>query len=548
MAVPNSVLCFGICILGLAIRLILIPANLYRSTDFEVHRNWLAITHSLPISRWYYEETSQWTLDYPPLFAYFEWFLSQFAALIDPDMLRVDNLEYASIATVMFQRVTVIAGDLVLFTGAYSAGSSAGGPNAGLMAIALVMLNPALLIVDHIHFQYNGMLLGLLLLSAADIQQGRVYRGSILFCALLNMKQIFLYVAPVYFVYLLRSHCGCAFEGKVPSLRWGALVRLGATVIACFGICWAPLLATGQVAQAASRLFPFGRGLTHAYWAPNVWALYNTADRVLSKLGLGSQQGPSSTAGFAEVYESSVLWTVPPKATFVLTALAYVPLLVVIWRSAPLPPRTSTTIEGKSEFLAGSVPGRARGSFLIYVALGCAVSFTFGWHVHEKAILMVTVPLLVAAADSGNSRHFVAATAVLSLIGTFSVLPLMPRRPVETMLKWVLLATAHCLEIGILHASQRSSGVADRDSSALGLLSIGPLPGIILVLLLAILGFYCDFGGHERIFGPHRMEFLPLMLMSDISTAFVLWAFVRIFRLVAICGHTVPQRQHAGDK
>ena len=60
------------------------------------------------------QNTSEWTLDYPPYFAYFEWILSQAAAYFEPGLLNVKALNYDTWGTIYFQRSTVIVTELVL--------------------------------------------------------------------------------------------------------------------------------------------------------------------------------------------------------------------------------------------------------------------------------------------------------------------------------------------------------------------------------------------------------------------------------------------------
>jgi alpha-1,3-glucosyltransferase len=150
------------------LKLSLLPS--YHSTDFEVHRNWLAITNTVPISQWYFDQTSQWTLDYPPFFAYFSWILSVPAKLWDSRIVDLKGgLEYDDWKCVLYMRLSVIITEFIL-AGALFALSRQPSANPSISKVpavvaAALLLHPGLIIVDHIHFQYNGFLFGILLWS-----------------------------------------------------------------------------------------------------------------------------------------------------------------------------------------------------------------------------------------------------------------------------------------------------------------------------------------------------------------------------------------------
>jgi alpha-1,3-glucosyltransferase len=157
--------------------------------------------------------------------------------------------------------------------------SSANKQSAHAAALS-IMLSPGLLIIDHIHFQYNGFLYGVLILSLVLARErSTLLLSGIIFAALLCLKHIYLYLAPAYFVFLLRAYC--LSPRSIFKIEFVNTLSLGTAVLGVFAVAFGPFAAWGQISQLLSRLFPFSRGLCHAYWAPNVWAMYSFADRVL---------------------------------------------------------------------------------------------------------------------------------------------------------------------------------------------------------------------------------------------------------------------------
>ena len=338
------------------------------------------------------------------------------------------------------------------------------------------------------------------ILSIAYIRNGEDLKGGITFAILINFKHIFLYIAPVYFFYLLGNYCYKLNERpfkdehsfyKAEFRKWSTcrFITLSLSVSSVFLLSFGPFIANGQLLKVLSRLFPVQRGLVHSYWAPNVWAFYNFVDKCLTKLLKREIVQPSLTRGLVGDSLHQVLPNVSPVITIMLTLGFMAPVLYKVFKR-PVP----------SVF----------PSALNY-CLMC--SFLFGWHVHEKAILMVTVPLGLLVLES--KTHF-NLYAFLSTIGHFSLFPLLFQTQ-ETPIKFALMLL-HLFVLSEIAGPQIVKRLQERRIAfpLFGTPSFIYLYGFVVVqAFVSII--------HPLFLS--QWEFLPLMVMSVYCSVGILWSW-----------------------
>ncbi|XP_058180507.1 probable dolichyl pyrophosphate Man9GlcNAc2 alpha-1,3-glucosyltransferase isoform X1 [Rhododendron vialii] len=364
--------------------------------DFEAQRHWMEITLNLPASEWYRNSTandlSYWGLDYPPLTAYQSYIHGLILRNFLPDSVSLQTSHgHESYLGKLLMRWTVLSSDVLMFFPAvfyfivvYYSGSRTGCKNDWAWHVAMILLNPCLILIDHGHFQYNCISLGLTIGAVAAILSDKDLLACFLFSLALNHKQMSAYFAPAFFSYLL----GKCLRRQNPLLE---VLKLGFVVIGTFSIVWWPYLQSVEAfLQVLSRLAPFERGIYEDYVA-NFWCT------------------------------SSLL--IKWKRLFTIPSLKLLSLGATV--SASLPSMVP-------QIWAPSKQG------FLYGLLNSSLSFyLFSYQVHEKSILLPLLPASFLAIDEPFLFKWMMHYALLSMF------PLMCRD--ELILPYISLSALFIL-------------------------------------------------------------------------------------------------------
>ncbi|CZR65856.1 related to glucosyltransferase [Phialocephala subalpina] len=390
--------------------------------DYEAQRHWMEITTQLPVSQWYFHDLEWWGLDYPPLTAYHSWFLGKVGGLVDSSWFALHTSRGLDDPTLkIFMRATVIVSEYLIYIPAavifVRRLTRLQGINSWNASIALtaILMQPGTILIDHVHFQYNTVMLGLVLASMSSVLAGRYMWSCVFFVLALGFKQMALYYAPAVFAYLLGV---CIF----PRINLPRFLGIAVVTLASFAVLLLPLFLGAlydayrgiearpetfgrhaplpifteysylvnyqawyfpiiqQLAQMVHRVFPFARGLFEDKVA-NFWCALN----VVIKL---------------RQYPSELL----QQASLLATLAVISPACLVIF------------LKPRKELLPLALSTTAWGFFL------------FSFQVHEKSVLLPLMPMTVLlASNHGLSKSVRAWIGFANLLGVWTIFPLLQR-------------------------------------------------------------------------------------------------------------------------
>ncbi|XP_072295016.1 dolichyl pyrophosphate Man9GlcNAc2 alpha-1,3-glucosyltransferase [Eucyclogobius newberryi] len=344
--------------------------------DYEAQRHWQEVTYNLPLQQWYFNtsdnDLNYWGLDYPPLTAYHSLICAYVAKAINPEWVELHKSRgYESYAHKLFMRATVLVADLLIYLPAvvlYCMYLSEGSPRKKVSVLLCTLLYPGLILIDYGHFQYNGVSLGLALWAVLALGLGWDALGSMFFCLALSYKQMELYHALPFFCYLL----GKCFKQGMMGKGLFLLARISVVVLLTLALCWLPFLSDpGQALQVLRRIFPVARGLFEDKVA-NTWCSLNVLIKIRSIVSSDFQLYSSLACTVLAVLPSSLRLLTKP--TF--------------WQ------------------------------FKLALVNSSLAFFLFSYQVHEKSILLVSLPACLLLSDLPLIAIWLLQTS------TFSMLPL----------------------------------------------------------------------------------------------------------------------------
>ncbi|XP_051160400.1 dolichyl pyrophosphate Man9GlcNAc2 alpha-1,3-glucosyltransferase [Leptopilina boulardi] len=356
--------------------------------DYEAQRHWQEITVNLPIEEWYKNSTDNnldyWGLDYPPLTAYHSFLLGKIAQKIDSKYITLhDSRGFESFDHKLFMRLTVFLADLFIclpailyFIFTFIEKKIKEETNliyqfsTRVSLLAVILFYPGLILIDYGHFQYNSISLGLFVAGLGSILNNSLNLGSFLFILALNYKQMELYHALPFFVYILGTNT--PINKRLISKCLLNLFYVTFTVIVTFLLVWFPFIWNSRTFfSVIMRLFPLARGVFEDKVA-NFWCTIN----VVIKL--------------RDIFDNIHL----AQICLITTTIALLPsCLDMYFRPS------------KQKFIISQI-----NSSLAF--------FLFSYQVHEKSILLAAIPVAL------YFQYEPFACFWFLLISSFSMIPL----------------------------------------------------------------------------------------------------------------------------